>query len=217
MFEALRELAAVDDDLGRTLGELGHRPVVVTERSPVDAVAWVDGALGQARAAALPLLPAGYRPVLALDHLVLAFPVSRTLVLAAAGSSLVDLLLPRPVPGALHALLFERSALTLDQVTNVVDLTVDLLAEHLGVHPQGGDGALPGDGAHRPAAGVAGDGASLAAIDERLAAAARADPGGLAEAAAVTVAVFDELLNVAALVDRLGALGLTATAGLIRV
>lgn len=181
---ALRGIADVDDDLGRRPDEIG---VVVT---------------AEAESAAGDVHPAGHRWVIQLDPVLLALPLPRTLILAAAGTKLIEVVLPDETPEALHDLLFERSGLTLDQATNVVDLTVDLLSEHLGV-------------LESRDAGLASSGHALAHADRVLAGAAMEHPERLARAADITVAVFDELAGNDELAPALGRLGLAETAALV--
>lgn len=184
---ALRGIVEVDDDLGRRPREIG-----------VEITAEAEGAFGDVH-------PLGHPWVVRLDPVLLALPLPRVLLLAAAGTGLIEVTLPVETPEALHDLLFEHSGLTLDQATNVVDLTVDLLDVRLGVHPSAD-------------AGLASSGHALAHADRVLAGAATSTDdlaAALAEAAAVTVDVFDELGNPHDLAEHLGPLGMAETAALV--
>ena len=181
---ALRTIADVDDDLGRRPEDLG---VVVT---------------AEAEFAGGDVHPAGHRWVIQLDPVLLALPLPRTLLLAAAWATLVDVVLPDETPEAFHDLLVRGSGLTEDHATSVVDLTVDLLSEHLGV-------------AESRDAGLAASGHALAHADRILAGAAAEHPERLARAVDVTILVFDELSGPDDLAPALGRLGLAETAALV--
>lgn len=180
--EALRGLAAVDADLARTPRSLGA--AVASESEPHAGT--VHGA----------------RHRVLLEPLLLALPLTRTLVLAAGSTRFVELTLPAATPEALHALLAAQSPLTADEATRVVDLTVDALERHLGVRPD-------------PHAGLSEDAYALAHLDLAFADAADDARHGLAEAIDLTVGAFDALAGGADLARRLGSLGLTEVAGLV--
>lgn len=181
---ALRGIVDVDDDLDRRPSEIG-----------VQVTAEVEPAFGDVH-------PSAHPWVVQLDPVLLALPLPRTLLLAAAGTGLIELVLPVEAPEALLDLLFERSGLTLDQATNIVDLTVDLLDEQLHVYP-----SLD--------AGLASSGYALAHADRILAGAGFEHPDALARAAALTIDTFDELGDAQELADHLGPLGLAETAALV--
>lgn len=182
----LRGIAEIDDDLGRRPLELGIEPVPVEAGDPVGPVA-----------------PGG-RQVVALQPLVLALPLTRSLAITAGAVDLIDLVLPWETPEALHDLLFDRAELSLDEATGVVDLTVDLLSERLGVLPDRD-------------AGLADDSTALAQLDGAIAAAV--DAGGsaaLLRAADVIAGIFDELDSADEVAGALADLGLGETALAIR-
>ncbi|MEH3054844.1 MAG: hypothetical protein PGN13_12710 [Patulibacter minatonensis] len=124
--EALRAIAAVDDDLARTPRELGA--TVATES---------ESHAGTVH---------GPRHTLLLDPLLLALPLTRTFVIAAGEAGLVDLVLPAAAADRCRELLVEWSELTRNEVTSTVDLTVDALERHLALHADPHAG-LP-DGGH---------------------------------------------------------------------
>lgn len=182
--QALRAIVDVDDDLGRRPAELG---VHVTAESEL---------------AAGDVHPSGHPWVVQLDPVLLALPLPRTLLLAAAREALIEVALPEDTPEALRDLLYEHAGLTLDQATNVVDLTIDLLGERLGVYESRD-------------AGLTSSGHALAHADRVLAGAAMDQPDRLAAAATLTIAVFGELAGPHDLAAQLGPLGLAETAALI--
>lgn len=181
----LEAIAALDDDLQRRPSDLGLTPTALDPGDPAG-----------------PLAPAG-RQVVALEPLVLALPLTRTLAIAAAASELIELALPWETPAALQDLLAERSGLTLDQATSVVDLTLELLAGQLGVTPSRD-------------AGLAEDSTALAQLDTALAAAADRDAARLLRAADVVASTFEELGTADAVASALADLGLGETALAIR-
>lgn len=180
--DALHRIAQVDADIARTPGSLGATNAVESESH----AGVVHGA----------------RHLVLLDPLLLALPVCRTFVLAAAGAGLLDLALPADAPEELHRLLVERSGLTLDQATTVVDLTVDALERHLEVRPD-------------PHAGLAEGSHALAQLDLAVADAVDDARGGLREAVATVLAVHPDVVDVPGLATRLGHLGLAETAALV--
>jgi hypothetical protein len=180
--DALQRLADVDGDVHRTPVSLGATSAVESESHA--------GVVHGARHRVL------------LDPLLLALPVCRTFVLAAAGSGVIELALPADAPEQLHRLLVERSGLTLDQATTVVDLTVDALELHLGLHPD-------------PHAGLAEGGHALAQLDLAIADAVADARSGLAEASRLVVAIHPALGGVPELARCLGHLGLAETAALV--
>jgi hypothetical protein len=182
LLNALRGIADVDADLGRTPADLGAH--VATESEPHAGVVH------------------GTRHEVLLDPLLLALPLTRTFVMAAASTGLFTLRLPADAPAVLHELLIAGSDLTPDQATSVVDLTVDALEVHLGSRPD-------------PLAGLAESGHALAALDLAVADAVDDARPGLAAAVELVLEVTDGLTDTADLAEHLGRLGLTETAALV--
>ena len=182
--QALRGIAAVDDDLTRQPNAIG-----------VEVTAPSEPAFGDVH-------PSDHPWVVQLDPVLLALPLPRTLLLAAAGTGLVELTLPRETPEALHDLLVGRSGLTAEDATRVVDLTVALLSDRLGVTEQ-------------LDAGLASSGTAFAHADRVLAGAAAERPDALASAAQITVNAFDGVTALPELAEGLGRLGFTETAALV--
>ena len=178
----LRALAAVDADLARTPAQLGA--TVATETEPHAGT--VHGA----------------RHTVLLEPLLLALPLTRTFLLAAASAGLVEVALPDDGPQALHELLVGHGVLTQDHATNLVDLVVDALEQHLQVRPD-------------PQAGLAEDAHALAHLDLAIADAVADARSGLAAAVGLTIATFDALAGAEELAQRLGRLGLAETAALV--
>lgn len=177
--DALHRIAEVDGDVTRTPVSLGATNAVESESH----AGVVHGA----------------RHLVLLDPLLLALPVCRSFMLAAANTGLLDLALPADAPEELHRLLVERSGVTLDQATTVVDLTVDALERHLGLHPD-------------PHAGLAEGSHALAHLDLAVADAVDDARPGLRAAAQIVLDVHPDLAGVAGLATRLGHLGLAETA-----
>ena len=179
---ALRTIAAVDGDLTRTPADLGAE--IATQSESHAGVVH------------------GTRHEVLLDPLVLALPLPRAFVLAAASTGLLEARLPADTPGQLHELLVGHSGLSSDQATTVVDLIVDALEQHLGVRPD-------------PHAGLTEGGHALAALDLAIADAVDDARPGLTATVALVLGAHRELTGPADLAEQLGRLGLAETAALV--
>lgn len=184
--QALRGIVDADDDLGRTPAELG---ITVTSESE-QAAGTVHGGSDE------------HGWIVQLDPVLLALPLPRTFLLAAASAGLIDVILPPEAPEAMGDLLFEQAGLTLDQATIVVDLTIGLLDEHLHVYASDD-------------AGLASSGHALAHADRVIAGASDTNAIALATAVWLTIGTFEELDSAQELADHLGPIGLAETAALV--